>query len=314
MLRDSGRALGPALGATMADDEGQVLGAEWAAAVGAVEEEVRAWRRGHPRATLTELEQMTEAATRRLQRQLLEDVAQGLAAATDEGRPACPHCGRSMLRRGRKVQEVLVAHQPQPVRLERASFVCPAGGAGLSPLDEALGLVPGSLSPQLLEGVVRLGSSMPFARAAEDLAFFWGVWLSEDTVRRHTEGAGAALAAAEDAEVARLQLRRRCLHRHLNLRQRRHRVCPLPRPHLLAHRLTRLGSIGPLRSLRYRRAPRAGLLTIPTSLLPPFVPSQPPTPLQRSPSNRRRRTLWRTQSLAVPHFVSQPGWSESAAS
>jgi hypothetical protein len=68
-----------------------------------------------------------------------------------------------------------------------------------------LGLVPGSLSPQVLEGVVRLGTSLPFARAAEELAFFWGVWVSEDTVRRHTEGAGAALTAVEDAEVERLE-------------------------------------------------------------------------------------------------------------
>lgn len=64
--------------------------------------------------------------------------------------------------------------------------------------------MPGGLSPHLLEGVVRLGSSMPFARAAEELAFFWGVFVSEDTVRRHTEGAGAALVAVEDAAVARL--------------------------------------------------------------------------------------------------------------
>ena len=81
--------------------------------------------------------------------------------------------------------------------------VRPAGPV-FPPLDEALGLVPGGLSPHLLEGVVRLGSSMPFAQAAADLEFFWGVFVSEDTIRRHTEGAGAALAAVEDAAVARL--------------------------------------------------------------------------------------------------------------
>ena len=73
------------------------------------------------------------------------------------------------------------------------------------PLDEALGLVPGSLSPQLLEGVVRLGSSMPFAQASAELAFFWGVFVSEDTIRRHTEGAGKALAAVEAATVTQLE-------------------------------------------------------------------------------------------------------------
>jgi hypothetical protein len=66
-------------------------------------------------------------------------------------------------------------------------------------------LVPGGLSPRLLEGVVRLGSRLPFAQAAEELAFFWDAFVSADTVRRQTEGAGAALAAAEEAEAARLQ-------------------------------------------------------------------------------------------------------------
>jgi hypothetical protein len=78
-------------------------------------------------------------------------------------------------------------------------------GPGFPPLDEALGLVPGSLSPHLLEGVVRLGQSMPFAQAAEELAFFWGVFVGEDTIRRQTEGAGAALVAVEDAAVGRLE-------------------------------------------------------------------------------------------------------------
>lgn len=77
-----------------------------------------------------------------------------------------------------------------------------------SPLDEALGLVPGNLSPHLLEGVVRLGSRMPFAQAAEELAFFWGVFVSADTIRRHTEAAGKALAAVEAAAVRQLERQR----------------------------------------------------------------------------------------------------------
>jgi hypothetical protein len=46
---------------------------------------------------------------------------------------------------------------------------------------------------------------MPFAEAAEEVAFFWGVWVSDDTLRRQTEGAGAALVALEDEAVARLE-------------------------------------------------------------------------------------------------------------
>ena len=40
---------------------------------------------------------------------------------------------------------------------------------GFSPLDEELGLLPGTLTPALQEGVVRLGAWVPFARAAEFL-------------------------------------------------------------------------------------------------------------------------------------------------
>ena len=78
-------------------------------------------------------------------------------------------------------------------------------GPGFSPLDEALDLLPGELSPRLVEGLVRCGVKVPFAQAAEDLRFFCGVWVSEDTARRQTEAAGAAYVAVQDAELARLE-------------------------------------------------------------------------------------------------------------
>lgn len=78
-------------------------------------------------------------------------------------------------------------------------------GSGFSPLDEVLGLVGGSLSPRLVESVVRLGTWMPFERVGEALAFFTGVRVDADTARRLTEGAGAALVARETAGVERLE-------------------------------------------------------------------------------------------------------------
>jgi hypothetical protein len=76
---------------------------------------------------------------------------------------------------------------------------------GFSPLDEELALLPGALSPSLQEGLVRLGSWLPFARAAEMLAYFTHVTIGEATVRRVTEGAGAAYEAVQAAEVARIE-------------------------------------------------------------------------------------------------------------
>jgi hypothetical protein len=115
----------------VAEDVGaERLSAGWAEATAAAEQEVVAWRREHPRPTLTELEQLTAGVAHRLQRRLLEELAPQAAADT---RPDCPRCRTPMERRGRKVREVVVAHQGQPVRLERPYFVCPACGAGLSP-------------------------------------------------------------------------------------------------------------------------------------------------------------------------------------
>jgi len=69
-----------------------------------------------------------------------------------------------------------------------------------------LGLLPGPLSPRLREAVVRVGTWIPsFARGAEALAYFTGVRVGAETVRRQTEAAGAALVEMETAEAARLQ-------------------------------------------------------------------------------------------------------------
>ena len=69
-----------------------------------------------------------------------------------------------------------------------------------------MGLLPGSpLTPRLVEGIVRLGASVPFAEAAAVLAHFTGVRVGAETVRRLTEAAGAAQVAAETAAVVALE-------------------------------------------------------------------------------------------------------------
>lgn len=80
---------------------------------------------------------------------------------------------------------------------------------GFSPLDEELGLLPGSLTPRLCEALVRLATHIPsFAKASGELAYFTGVHIHPDTVRQRTEAAGAVLVAAETAEAERI------LHEH----------------------------------------------------------------------------------------------------
>jgi hypothetical protein len=76
---------------------------------------------------------------------------------------------------------------------------------GFSPLDEALELLPEQYSPWLVEGIVRLGAWLPFGRVPELLAFFTGVQVGTETVRRLTETAGAMLVVAETEAVEQLE-------------------------------------------------------------------------------------------------------------
>ena len=73
------------------------------------------------------------------------------------------------------------------------------------PLDEQLGLLPGSLSPRLQEALVRLSTHIPsFAKASRELAWFTGTLVHPDTARRRTEQAGALLVGYETAQAARI--------------------------------------------------------------------------------------------------------------
>ena len=76
---------------------------------------------------------------------------------------------------------------------------------GFSPLDEELGLLPGSLTPRLQEALVRLSTHIPsFAKAAREFSWFTGAAVHPDTARQRTEAAGAVLVTYQTSEAARL--------------------------------------------------------------------------------------------------------------
>jgi len=76
---------------------------------------------------------------------------------------------------------------------------------GFFPLDEELQLLAGHYTPTLYEGMTRLSTWMPFARAAQEVGYFLHTQVTEATVRRQTEAAGAAYVAVQTAEVERLE-------------------------------------------------------------------------------------------------------------
>src|SRR3954470_24456754 len=80
----------------------------------------------------------------------------------------------------------------------------PAGRV-FSPLDEELALLPGAFAPSLVADAVRLGTWVPFDRLPALLAGFVGTLVSAPTIRRQTEGAGAAYVAVQTAAVERLE-------------------------------------------------------------------------------------------------------------
>jgi YgiT-type zinc finger domain-containing protein len=170
---------------------------------------MKEWRLQHPKATFREIEAAIDERLGRLRAKMLQDAALASAAAdwadvAVEEQPLCPQCGQPLEPRGQE-ERYLHVHGGREVALERSYGVCPACGAGFFPLDEELALLPGNLSPHLQEQLVRLGTWMPFARAAEMFADFVGVVVSESTARRQTEKAGAAYVAIQTAEVERME-------------------------------------------------------------------------------------------------------------
>lgn len=81
----------------------------------------------------------------------------------------------------------------------------PSVTRGFFPLDEELELLAGHFTPTVYEGIARLGTRMPFESAVKELQYFWHVTVTEPTVRRHTEAAGAAYVQVQDDEVDRLE-------------------------------------------------------------------------------------------------------------
>lgn len=78
--------------------------------------------------------------------------------------------------------------------------------AGLSPLDEELGLRRHQrFTPRAEALIARLGATVPFAEAAEVLELAVGLPVSEPTARRHTSAAGRAALAVEETELERVE-------------------------------------------------------------------------------------------------------------
>ena len=116
-------------------------------------------------ADLATLEQRAQQVGRVLLGQLIERVAAGHAQLLP--RPArCAHCGGTLKRRERPRQLVGLVGD---YTLHRAYDWCAACQQGAAPLDEALGLGAGTVSPGLTRVVARATVETSFTAAVEQV-------------------------------------------------------------------------------------------------------------------------------------------------
>ena len=87
-----------------------------------------------------------------------------------------------------------------------AGAYVPPVGRDFPPLDEELGLLPGTLTPSLAEDAALLGSLVPFVPAAELIGRFRKVAVAAATVRRVSEKSGQAWVELQREKVAALEV------------------------------------------------------------------------------------------------------------
>jgi hypothetical protein len=116
----------------------------------------------------------------------------------------CPECGQPLEKKGKKKRR-LQTRGGQEVELERDTGFAWRVGKGFFPLDEALALMPGNLTPHGHECLVRLSAWMPFEKAAELMEDMLGIRVSKGVSQRYTEAAGAAYEQMQTEEVERLE-------------------------------------------------------------------------------------------------------------
>jgi hypothetical protein len=135
---------------------------------------------------------------------VLAETTPGLDRGQRWGQAACPGCGRATAP-GRWRERTLVT-RCGTVTLPTLRYRCGRCRRGWSGLETTLGVAPRArMSADLEAWVARLGGLTDFREARELLAEYTGIELGAETVRRHSERVGAALADAEDAALAEVE-------------------------------------------------------------------------------------------------------------
>jgi len=86
------------------------------------------WRKRHPTATLSEIEDIVDIQLAPLRAQMVEDLAgegqtADLGQLEGDARPRCPQCGMPVVANGKQKRR-LVTRQEQGIELERSKAYC----------------------------------------------------------------------------------------------------------------------------------------------------------------------------------------------
>lgn len=151
---------------------------------------------------LEQSERRLQAAMRPVLGQVMTAVVAARAATAEWQRPRCVTCGQRMVlvdrQRPRSLQGLVGDYT-----VRRDYYRCTHCRQGSAPLDAALGLGRGSLSPSLSRVACRLGIDVSFPEAADLLTETLGVVVDDEGVRRITEGIGAVAEAEQQAAMER---------------------------------------------------------------------------------------------------------------
>jgi hypothetical protein len=154
-------------------------------------------------ADLDGIERRLQAVSRQVFGRVLEQVV-AVRAGPPHERPPCPACG-GLLRlvdraRSRQVQGLV-----GDATVQRPTYVCSRCGQGHVPLDTALGLGQGALTPALARVACRAGLETSFGEASDLLDETLGVAVPADAVRRVTERVGGVAETEQQAAIAQAQ-------------------------------------------------------------------------------------------------------------
>jgi len=141
-------------------------------------------------------------AMERMMRELVKEAANaGMQHAIEQGEETC-RSREEMCTCGQKAQFVSKRSAVLwtvfgKVEYQRRYYLCPTCHQGQSPLDRKYGIVPGQTTPTLASLLGVLGVEVSFEEASRLAERFLLFRVSDNTVRKQTEGYGNAQAQAE---------------------------------------------------------------------------------------------------------------------